>query len=41
MPKNKKMWKNMIKTYGREKGEEVYYATEEKIKQEKKHGKRK
>ena len=36
MPVNKKMMKAMLETYGKEKGERVYYATENKMKKKKK-----
>lgn len=36
MPINKKMMQEMKKRYGKDKGERVYYAVEQKQKQEKK-----
>jgi hypothetical protein len=35
MPVNKKMMSNMKKQYGKEKGKDVYYAVENKIKNKK------
>ena len=35
MPVNRKMMKKMVEEYGKEKGEDVYYATE--MKRKKKH----
>lgn len=40
MPINKKMMSSMKKQYGKEKGKDVYYAVENKLKQKKKKAKK-